>query len=105
MIASFGFDCGAHPLMVPSKVANKNMADQPCTWKSADPLKTIPVGEPGPAPLSDGTNTCRPFLTPPPVYSVDQPEPLSLSQKGPPGAYVSPHAFTISGSVCLAIPT
>ena len=67
MIASFGFDCGAQPLMVPSKVANKKIAGFPSTAKSGDPLKTIPVGEPGPAPDSDGTTTFRPLAAPLPV--------------------------------------
>src|ERR1019366_5094396 len=59
MIASLGLDCGAHPLMVPSKVANRKNAVHPCTGNSPVPLKQIPVGEPGPAPVSDGTTTCK----------------------------------------------
>jgi len=66
-MASFGFDCGAHPLMVPSKVAKRKMAGHPCTEKSGEPLKTIPVGWPGPLPDADGTTTFNPFSRPVPV--------------------------------------
>jgi hypothetical protein len=43
MIAWLGFNCGAHPLIVPSSVANRKIAGQPCTLNSDDRLKTIPV--------------------------------------------------------------
>src|ERR1700676_1878112 len=34
MIAWFGFDCAAHPLIVPSSVANRKIDAQPCPWNS-----------------------------------------------------------------------
>src|ERR1700730_12062529 len=43
MRASLGLDCGAQPLMVPSKVAKMKKAVHPCSWNSDEPLKTIPV--------------------------------------------------------------
>src|ERR1035438_5338179 len=67
MMAEFGFDCGAHPLIVPSSVANRKIEAHPCTWNSCDPLYTIPVGEPAPCPLAGGTVTLNPSFTPAPV--------------------------------------
>src|ERR1700686_722810 len=59
IMASFGLDCGAHPLMVPSRVAKRKNPVHPPTCNPDDPLKTIPVGDPGPAPEADGITTPR----------------------------------------------
>src|SRR5229473_4818133 len=75
MMALLGSDCGAHPLMVPSRVAKRKIEAHPCTWNSFEPFHTIPVGEPAPEPLAEGISTSKGILLPPPVYSVDQPEP------------------------------
>src|ERR1700729_310348 len=58
------FTDGAQPLIVPSKVANRKTAGDPLILKSDDPLKTVPVGEPGPSSPFVGINTSRATLVP-----------------------------------------
>src|SRR4029077_16017869 len=70
IIALLRSDCGPHPLMVPSRVANRKIDAHPCTWNSVasgEPLNTTPVGDPGPAPFAVGISTSRPCLPPPPL--------------------------------------
>src|SRR6476620_12632125 len=67
IIALLRSDCGAHPLMVPSRVANRKIDADPCTlnsFGSGELLNTMPVGEPGFAPLAVGISTTKPCLTP-----------------------------------------
>src|SRR5882762_7686428 len=77
-IAWLAFVCGAQPLMVPSSVANRKNVDHPPSWKSEDPLNTIPVGVPGPFnPLGEpgpfpavGISTFSDCIFPRPSYRV-----------------------------------
>src|SRR4029077_20182033 len=67
-------------------------------------LKTTPVGEPlTVVPGAGGMVTTSPCFWPAPLYRVDLPVPLSLTQKGLPPERVRPHPFTKSGSVALVI--
>src|SRR5258708_9223137 len=96
-MALLGSDWGAHPLIVPSKVAKMKIDAHPLTWNSFgfdEPFQTIPVGDPTPEPFAVGISTSRGTLAPPPVYGVDQPEPLSLIQNGLVGVWLNPQAFT-----------
>src|SRR5712692_5133101 len=80
--------------MVPSSVANRKNVDHPPSWKSDDPLNTVPVGVPGPFnPLGEpgpfpavGISTFSDCIFPWPSYKVDHPEPASLTHHGEPEA-------------------
>jgi hypothetical protein len=91
---------GFQALIVPSSVAKMNRAgsDLPfsVTGKSVAlglMFPTTPVGVPaipaGPF-FEGGIVTNRGICTPAPVYSVENPEPLSLSQNGLVGSAVRP---------------
>src|ERR1700723_2385462 len=84
-MAASRFTCGAQPLIVPSRVANRKTAANPLILTSGDPLNTIPVGVPGPSPPAVGIKTLRGTLVPLASWRVDQPEVLSLIQKVPLG--------------------
>src|ERR1700722_8773641 len=69
MMAWLKFDFGAHPLIVPSSVANKNADGDPPTGNSpvVELLITIPVGDPGPFSPAVGISTfscCTGFPAP-----------------------------------------
>src|ERR1700735_3274785 len=96
--AELGFTAGFQPLMVPSSVAKIKIAGEPLILKSDVPLKTMPVGVPGPSPPAVGMETFRATLVPSPLYNVDQPEPLSLIHHGEVGLLTKPQALTTSGS-------
>jgi hypothetical protein len=57
------------------------------------PLKTVPVGEPGPKEL-EGTLTRRGMRRALPSRRSDEPLPFSLNQKGPVGLKEIPHGLT-----------
>src|SRR5579862_4152371 len=101
--AELGLTAGFQPLMVPSSVAKIKIADEPLILKSDVPLKTMPVGVPGPSPPAVGMETLRGTLLPSPLYSVDQPEPLSLIHHGEVGLLTKPQALTTRGSTNLAV--
>src|SRR5262249_13666798 len=61
--------------------------------RSAAPLKTIPVGEPGSAP-GPGIATTSGTIWPAPLYSVETPPPLSAPHTGPQALNPMPHALT-----------
>src|SRR5580698_3653198 len=64
IMAALGFTDGAQPLIVPSSVANRNSAGAPLILKLGDPLKAVPVGEPGPSSPFVGINTSSGTLVP-----------------------------------------
>src|ERR1700679_2247278 len=57
MMAVFRFTAGFQALIVPSRVAKIKTAAEPFTLKSVEPLKTMPVGVPGPSPPAVGIAT------------------------------------------------
>src|SRR5579859_4565620 len=92
---------GLHALIVPSSVAKikNDFADLPfsVTTKSVAfglMFPTVPVGVPKlPDPLfgDGGMLTNSGICCPAPVYSVENPEPLSLNQNGVAASAVNPH--------------
>src|ERR1700679_4064005 len=88
--AALGLTPGFQPLMVPSSVAKIKIAGEPLILKSDVPLKTMPVGVPGPSPPAVGIKTFRGTLVPSPWYSVAQPEALSLTHHGEVGLLTKP---------------
>src|SRR5271156_5193747 len=64
IMAALRFTEGTQPLMVPSRVANMKSAGEPLMLNCEDPLKTVPVGEPGPSPPAVGINTSKGTLAP-----------------------------------------
>src|SRR5690349_17866257 len=98
--------------MVPSCVANKNIATPDLTPFETENeavglpmviLKTVPVGVPVAAPLGAGGITTRsPCFLPAPLYKVDSPVPLSLTQNGLPlSERVNPQPLIKSESEAL----
>src|SRR5262245_9283192 len=98
------FGGGAQAAITPFSVAKMNRlgflvaSTVLGAWKSAEPLKTIPVG------LPPGIVTTNDCLLPSPSYSVDLPVPLSAIQTKPLGLKAIPQAFTRSESVWSAVP-
>src|SRR4029077_6514723 len=95
--------------MVPSNVSNRKRAvpdltplvteNEGVTFPTVM-LKTTPVGEPlTVVPGAGGIVTTSPCFWPAPLYRVDLPVTLSLTQNGLPPERVRPHPFTKSGSV------
>src|SRR5579864_2418129 len=61
--AEFGLNVD-QPLIVPSKVANRNTDVQLSILNSVEPLYTMPVGLPGPVPLAGGITTFKLWMFP-----------------------------------------
>src|ERR1700722_9324220 len=89
-----------HAEMIPSSLANRNALPPKL---AGVPLKTVPVGDPAPAP-ADGMVTTNDCGVPAPLYSVDVPLPLLAIQKGEVRLKEMPHGFTRFGSVLSATP-
>src|ERR1700726_213694 len=106
MIAFVAFTVGAHPLILPSSVANTN-ADGPETPFSdtTNPevgLAINPAGEPiGPNGWlgAGGIVTTSGVILPNWSYSVDTPVMLSATQYGLPGKNAIPHPLIRFGSL------
>src|SRR5258706_9702619 len=107
MTALVGLTFGFQPEIVPSSVSKRNRAGPdvlPCViTKPLVPLKTVPVGVPGPEPEACGMLTTRGEPggngLPLPLYSVETPVPLSETQKGLEELSEIPQGLTRWGSV------
>src|SRR5215469_16578366 len=102
---------GFQATIAPSRVAKIKIARPDLLFaglvntKSLVPpvLPTTPVGVPG-APSRPGTSTISESCSPLPVYRVENPVPLSLSQTGLVPSCTRPQAFTSFGFVFGATP-
>src|SRR5690242_14474878 len=110
MMALWRLTVGFQPEIVPSSVSKRNTDGAgavPCeTTKPVVPLKTVPVGVPGPE--TEGIVTTRGVLVgngwPWPLYNVETPAPLSDIQKGLVELSEIPQGLTKCGSVKAARP-
>ena len=72
------------------------------TAKSAELLKTMPVGMPCPPPVAAGTDTTRLFGTPLPSYSTALPASAEFTQTKPSGLNATPQPSIRFGSMLSA---
>src|SRR3954471_17397124 len=93
---------GLHAEIVPDSPAKMNglgpLALFALSTKLLPPLKTSPVGLPGPA-VPAGIATTSDCATPLPSYSVEVDVPLSATQTKPCGLNATPQALTRCASV------